>query len=127
MMTALDLRTRITAALAANNVPLGTYKFTTGAQTPAFRVDKGKPQQGVSIEGLEVAVYLNPDIKEHHVMKYSIVLREWLCELKNWGTAPGLLQDAVTAISKEFRLVRFLRFVPASRETMEMVTLRIPE
>lgn len=126
-MTPLELRTRIESALSSAAIVMGTYTHSNGQTSPALWVDEGRPQAGITVQGLEVVVYLNPRPTVVHTFKHSIVLREWLAFIKNWDMAAGATEAALKAISEGFTHIRNVRFVPATSETLEMASLSIPE
>ena len=126
-MTLLELRTQITAALSSAAVPLGTYTYPNGQTTPALWVDEGRPQPGLEVTGLEVVVYLNPNLKVTHTFKRTIVLRDWSCFLKNWSTTPGIVEAALNAISSQFKHATNIRLIQAGAEGVERASFSIPD
>lgn len=130
MMDVIELRTRILSALVDANITLGTYTYEDGSATPALWVDEGKaqPGEGQEVSGLEIQIYINPQVKTLHLNRGTIYLREWLVILTNNDVEVGIVEKVLKAMSKEFVYISEVNTMRANADgILEKVSFLIPD
>lgn len=122
-MTLLELRARLQTALAGK---LGTYKYADNSLDTAITVGVKTPP-GTEVTGLEVAIQRTPEVeREFEFGSNGALNKAWVVLLKQWGAGePGLVEE-IEAVLREFPTAESPTIMPATDETIEQATFRIP-
>jgi len=121
-LSALEVRTRVEAALLAAGVPLGTYTLPGGQPTPAISV--GDPPQGTTATGLEVLISRNPQQRAPDAFQFVGYIEAYPIRLVNRDHVD--LEAATNAIAQEFwPFDEDPVLLPESPQTYEQVTFSV--
>lgn len=107
---------------------LGTYVHHSDAtlNVPAIGVGTRAPE-GYRPTGLEVILYSTPEDEPSPLLGDGIrVSRRWVVTLKMWDR-DGTVRPAIEKLMTRYRQMRQPVIVPATDETIEQATARIPE
>lgn len=94
-----QLRERLLAALAADDIPLGTATLPGGATAPALVI--GTWEDGTTVQGLEVIVARTPNQQSLDAFEFVGFLSAHTVRLINWSGTEDL-EAATNAIAAEF-------------------------